>query len=326
MKNTLQETIKLPSSLRGRAIHQNVIPTVCNLKNMLIKLVSVQGDYAQLKQWEKRSYQAYQIDKIKLTILFASEEQRKNLIKQHILSGNPNEFGASCIDIYLVAYVAETYGPGKTVFFDYIKKSGISERENSAQAIWQVGKGDGVYLDVLKNDGTIQDWNFFAKWIKGNGTIDKIIATPQNTKLEQETNLITVLNQPFNNTDSRVIKRIKEKLNACGGTATIPLFNGDSCVIRFDSHSTGLVSPKIPPMNQLKWEAFEAAVEVVIQNGGKAMKGKARSGAKLGSADLPLNSVEGYIANKVHGVQLGQTAFGPGFVIAAVLDWADICQ
>lgn len=55
------------------------------------------------------------------------------------------------------------------------------------------------------------------------------------------------------------------------------------------------------------------------------MKGKARSGAKLGSADLPLNSVEGYIANKVHGMQLGQTAFGPGFVIAAVLDWADIC-
>lgn len=252
MKNNLQETIKLPSTLRGRSIHQNIIPTVCNLKNMLNKLISVQGDYAQLKQWERRSYQAYQIEKIKLAILFASEEQRKNLIKQHILNGNPNEFGASCIDIYLVAYVSETYGPGKTVFFDYIKKSGISEKENTAQAIWQVGKGDGVYLDVLNNDGTIRDWNFFAKWIKGNGTIDKIIATPQNTKLEQETNLITVLNQPFNNTDSRVIKRIKEKLNACGGTATIPLFNGDSCVIRFDSHSTGLVSPKIPPMNQLK--------------------------------------------------------------------------
>lgn len=31
----------------------------------------------------------------------------------------------------------------------------------------------------------------------------------------------------------------------------------------------------------LIWEVFDAAVEVVIQNGGKAMKGKARSGAKL---------------------------------------------
>jgi len=67
---------------------------------------------------------------------------------------------------------------------------------------------------------------------------------------------------------------------------------------------------------------FEAAVEVVIKNGGKATKGKARSGAKLGSDDLPLD----YIAFKVHGVKEGETAFGPGFVICAVLDWAEICK
>lgn len=71
---------------------------------------------------------------------------------------------------------------------------------------------------------------------------------------------------------------------------------------------------------------FDAAVEVVIQNGGKAMKGKARSGAKLWSDDLPLDSVEGYIAHKVHGAQIGETAFGPGFVIAAILNWAGICR
>jgi hypothetical protein len=55
-------------------------------------------------------------------------------------------------------------------------------------------------------------------------------------------------------------------------------------------------------------------------------KGKSRSGAKLGSDDLPLDSIEGCIAHKVHGVQIGKTAFGPGFVIAAVLDWAEICN
>lgn len=37
-----------------------------------------------------------------------------------------------------------------------------------------------------------------------------------------------------------------------------------------------------------------------------------------------LNSVEGYIAHKVHGVQEGETTFGPGFVICAILDWAEI--
>lgn len=126
--------------------------------------------------------------------------------------------------------------------------------------------------------------------------------------------------------DSIVVKTIKEKLNANNGKATITLYQGDSCDICFDENGKGLVSPKIPPANQLIWEAFDAAVEVALNNGGKVVKGKARSGAKLGSDNLPLNSVEGYVAHKVHGVQEGETAFGPGFVICAVLDWADICK
>jgi hypothetical protein len=64
-----------------------------------------------------------------------------------------------------VAYVAENYGPGKNIFFDYIKSSGISEKDNTAQAIWQVGKGDGIYLGLLNEDGTVMDWSFFTSWI-----------------------------------------------------------------------------------------------------------------------------------------------------------------
>lgn len=132
--------------------------------------------------------------------------------------------------------------------------------------------------------------------------------------------------EPIESNDSPVIARIKERLNDCGGKTTIRLLQGDPCDIWFDTNGKGLVSPKIPPANQLTWEAFDAAVEVIVKNNGKAVKGKARSGAKLGSDDLPLDSVEGYIAHKVHGAQEGETAFGPGFVIAAVLDWAGICN
>lgn len=38
-------------------------------------------------------------------------------------------------------------------------------------AIWQVGKGDGVYLGILNYDGRIKDWEFFNKWIKSNNDI-----------------------------------------------------------------------------------------------------------------------------------------------------------
>lgn len=75
------------------------------------------------------------------------------------------EIGASLADIYLVAYVAENFGKGKDTFFKYIKDTGISDKEKSASAIWQVGKGDGVYLGILYDDGTVKDWDFILKWI-----------------------------------------------------------------------------------------------------------------------------------------------------------------
>ena len=166
MANT-KDYFSLPNNLRGRSIHLQVIPTVCNLKNMLEKLDLVHGDVSELKQWEKRSYKAYQIEKIKLAVMSVSGEDRIKLIKQHILNGDPNDFGASCIDMYLVAYVAEQYKTGKQAFNEYVLKHGITDKPNSVQAIWQVGKGDGVYLKVLNDDGSIRDWDFFAQWVKG---------------------------------------------------------------------------------------------------------------------------------------------------------------
>jgi len=65
---------------------------------------------------------------------------------------------------------------------------------------------------------------------------------------------------------------------------------------------------------------------VVIQNEGKVIKGKARSGAKLRSNDLPLDSLEGYFTYKVLGVEIGKAAFGSGYVVAAILDWAEVCN
>lgn len=156
--------------------------------------------------------------------------------------------------------------------------------------------------------------------------LDKLNLTTQKPIERSEFPVSVIKNVPIKIADSLVIKKIKEKLNACEGIATIPLYSGDNCDIWFDKGDKGLVSPKIPPSNQLGWEAFDAAVEVVINNGGKAKKGNAQSGARLGSEKLTLNSVEGYIAHKVHGIQEGETAFGPGFVICAILDWAEVCK
>ncbi|MBU3110344.1 hypothetical protein [Clostridium lacusfryxellense] len=138
--------------------------------------------------------------------------------------------------------------------------------------------------------------------------------------------MTTITNVAIKDTDSLVIKKIKGKLNDSRGKVTVTLYSGDSCDIWFDEGDKGIVSSKISTENQLGWGAFDAAVEVVMDNDGKAKKGNAQSGAKLGSAKLMINSVEGYIAHKLQGVEEGETASGPGFVICAILDWAEICS
>jgi len=159
--------IPLPDNLRGRGIHNNVIPTVCNLENMLLKLKELNGNVSLLKPWEKRSYDAYGIDEVKIKIHNSHKEEWKEIIRNHILQRDPSDFGASCIDIYLVAYVSETFGAGKKRFFQYVKENDISQKDNTAQAIWQVGKGDGLFLDILHDNGAIKDVEFIMKWING---------------------------------------------------------------------------------------------------------------------------------------------------------------
>ena len=185
------------------------------------------------------------------------------------------------------------------------------------------------FLMAQGNFKTIQierEMSYPAVKKKFNEILAKLNLSPIKSEERNEALMITTDVQPINETDSLVVRKIKEKLNESGGRAFVPLYNGDLCEVGFDPNGKGLVSPKIPVPNHLIWEVFEAAVEVVLQNGGKVMKGKARSGAKLGSDDLPLDSLEGYIAHKVHGVEVGKTAFGPGFVVAAILDWAEVCN
>ena len=95
----------------------------------------------------------------------------------------------------------------------YIKQSGISEKEKTAQAIWQVGKGDGVYLEVLNDDGSIQDWTFIMDWIKGNrGFENESTDSPESPKVKKETYLPTIHTQEKAATDSVVLRSQKIQL------------------------------------------------------------------------------------------------------------------
>ena len=159
--------MEFTKNIRGRSISQNVIPTVCNLKNTLTHLSENEWKTEQLSDWDKRTYKAYRIEEIIPELQTTPKEFWPNLMRVHILGMKSEKIGSNCADIYLVCYVSETMGIGKALFFNYILSSGISNKENSAQAIWQVGKGDGEYLNVLNEDGSMKDPHFFERWING---------------------------------------------------------------------------------------------------------------------------------------------------------------
>ncbi|KHD16248.1 hypothetical protein [Clostridium butyricum] len=165
--------IQLPSILRGRNIFTKVIPTVCNLKNMLDKLEKHNFEIEKLRQWEKRSYKEYKIEKIINLLIESPKLDWSNIIRSHILTLNGDEIGASVIDIYIVAYAAYSYGTGRDNMFRLIKEKHISEKVNSSNAIYCVGKGDGIFLGLLNKDGTVKDKEFFKNWIE-NTSADSI--------------------------------------------------------------------------------------------------------------------------------------------------------
>ncbi|WP_312470313.1 hypothetical protein [Neobacillus sp.] len=60
------------------------------------------------------------------------------------------------------------------------------------------------------------------------------------------------------------------------------------------------------------------------EKNGWALKGDAMN-YKLGESGLPIDSIEGRIAFKVYGKQLGKNVFRRITPIACILVWADLC-
>ena len=183
--------IELMKHIQGRSILEKVIPTVCSLERMLENIIVCNGDYNKLKAWEKSCYRAYRLETVLSKLLDAGISERIEIIKENLLSLKSQELGPNGIDIYLVAYVAEKYGSGKNVFGRFIMESGISDKQNSVNAIWQVGKRDGIYLGLLNEDGTIKNWSFFEEWLAGakrgcNNLLDKSNTSVESTINEEK--------------------------------------------------------------------------------------------------------------------------------------------
>jgi hypothetical protein len=87
----------------------------------------------------------------------------------------------------------------------------------------------------------------------------------------------------------------------------------------------GIEVDNLSSQPQLPWAAFQAAVNLLLRNGGKAKRGDAMN-SRLGEPGLPLDSIEGHIAQVIHDKKPGDSVFRRITPITCILIWAGICR
>lgn len=159
--------IELKDVLRERSVNSKIIPNPCNLRMMLLHLRDNNWNISKLKKYEKGCYNSYKLGEVVSMLKNYEEKYWPEIIRLNILSIYGSDIGTNCASMYLVGYVAENMGPGEHMMEEYCKLAGITEKELCVKAIYNTGKGDGEYLEVLNADGTVADWDFFEKWVMG---------------------------------------------------------------------------------------------------------------------------------------------------------------
>ncbi|OGI50152.1 MAG: hypothetical protein A2W42_03060 [Candidatus Muproteobacteria bacterium RIFCSPHIGHO2_01_60_12] len=121
----------------------------------------------------------------------------------------------------------------------------------------------------------------------------------------------------------QTVEIIKRRFAEIGHKETIPLLKGGHFIAELTHEGVSVDNLGNQPL--LPWAVFQEAVCVLIQNDGHAERGDAM-GSKLGDEGLPLDSIEGHIAQVVYGKRPGETVFRRITPIACILIWAGICE
>jgi len=121
----------------------------------------------------------------------------------------------------------------------------------------------------------------------------------------------------------KIISIIKSKFGN-DKTSSIPLLKGNT-TFKAKCLKEGIEADNLGSKSFLSWIVFTETVYLLEKNGGEALKGNAMN-AKLGDQELPLNSVEGHIANFIYGIQPGNSVFRRITPVSCILVWSELCD
>jgi hypothetical protein len=211
--------IKFVKDLRGRIINQEISPINITLENLLHRLDAVDWDISKLSIYAKKVYECYKLNRISENIKFANTETRRVLVRENILSLYGNDIGDNCLAIYVIAYCVHKY-PNSIALSSvkiFLEEENVEKNQYQRKVIANIGLCDGMFLNILDENGIVVDESFLNKWLYAriDNVFNSIITSIEDE--EVKTNRFLIYNKIKNaqldfqsNLEKGVIKQQKK--------------------------------------------------------------------------------------------------------------------
>lgn len=183
------------------------------------------------------------------------------------------------------------------------------------------------------------DWEFVKRFLLAEGSISKMQEEYSETYRVIKNKLDSINRQLGGKTmeqvsmenlfltasTSKVVRHLQNRIIECGGEALMPVLKGNPVPFRLSSGKDGLESDGLRGI-VLKWEIFDAIVKKAISLGGKMYRGDsaAQNGARIGSDELSLDTIDGFISTKFYGAKVGDSTLRRSTYYSGILSWANI--
>ena len=127
--------------------------------------------------------------------------------------------------------------------------------------------------------------------------------------------------------ETGIIKVILDKFIDCGGKAKMPMLKGEPLDIWVSSTGRGIENSGFTSLI-CEWKILDAIVKKANELGGIMYRGDAaaQNGAKIGSEELPIDTIDAFIAVEFYGASVGASTLRRSTYYAAILAWAGIVE
>ena len=127
--------------------------------------------------------------------------------------------------------------------------------------------------------------------------------------------------------ESGIVKVIQDKFFECGGKSKMPMLKGAPLDIWVAANGKGIENSGFTTL-VCEWHILEAIVKKANALGGIMYRGDsaAQNGAKIGSDELPLDTIDAFISVEFYGGSIGASTLRRSTYYAAILAWAGIVE